>query len=210
MAWDHHRLLKAQLCPSQSGGLGSRKAAGWRDPSIKTPFLAANKRPGVSAKRLVIPAPTEGCLAAGEIGKRWASGNWLSFVRGAVFAQAPRERCVHLGAGLPPARLSGHGPTASSPHPAPCKPEREGEGPHSPGCWWEAASPSFGAFSPPELPRVPSAWDAANRTARGPTAPPSLLETEDMHSPIKEMKVKEKEAADSLLFPCKWRAGRQP
>lgn len=40
--------------------------------------------------------------------------------------------------------------------------------------------------------------------------PPSLLGTGDVQSPILEMEVKEKEAADSFIFLCKWRAGRQP
>ena len=40
--------------------------------------------------------------------------------------------------------------------------------------------------------------------------PRSRLGTGDVQSPVLEMEVKEKEAADSLIFLCKWRAGRQP
>lgn len=65
---------------------------------IKTPFLAANKRAGVSAERLVIPMPTRGCLAAAEIGKCWASRNWLRFVWGVLCLHKPHTMGV-LGPG---------------------------------------------------------------------------------------------------------------
>lgn len=61
---------------------------------IKTPFLAANKRAGVSAERLVIPTPTRGCLAAGERGKCWPSGNWLRFVWGVLCLHSPHTTGV--------------------------------------------------------------------------------------------------------------------
>lgn len=146
----------------------------------------------------------------GKIGKRWASGNWLRFVRGAVFAQPPREQSVHPGAGLPQAGLSGHGSTASPPHPAPCRLEREGEGTLQSRLLVGSCIPFFWCLRPLRAAQGAIGLGCCKQDSWGTHGPPSLLGTDDLHSPIKEMKVKEKEAGDSLLFPCKRRAGRQP
>lgn len=70
--------------------------------------------------------------------------------------------------------------------------------------------PHFGCLQPPS--RAPKRAQGLTGLTTLPTRGRlgDLLGTGDVQSPILETEAEEKEEADTLLFPCKWRAGRQP